>query len=149
MGVIFSSLLHCWLKHSHTKFILGLTAQERPSCLITLIIMLSFIIFFCCSPLPTAECKHPNPSTHKSRQLLHCWTVSKKHIFKDSISVPLSPFSELDLFSSQIRPKFFTENTEVVLSGLRAKLNIWSKGSVSEICHDVISQKKKCFPEKF
>lgn len=95
MGVIYSSLSHCWLKHSRTKFILGLTAQERPSCLITLIIMLSFIIFFCCSPLPTAKCKHPNPSTHKSRQLLHCWTVSKRHIFKDSISVPLSTFQNL------------------------------------------------------
>lgn len=95
MGVIYSSLSHCWLKHSRAKFILGLTAQERPSCLITLIIMLGFIILLCSSPLPTAMCKHTTPSTHKSRQLLHCWTESKRHIFKDSISVTLSPFQNV------------------------------------------------------
>lgn len=96
MGVIYSSLLHCWLKHSRAGFILGLTQPNRdPSCLITLIITLSFIIFFCCccccSPLPTAEYKHPNQSTHKSRQLLRRWPGSRRHIFKDSISVALSP----------------------------------------------------------
>lgn len=92
MEVIQSSLSHCQLKHRNTRFILGLKTPKRPLCIITSIIMLGFIIFFCCSLLPTSECKHPNPFTHKSRQLLHCWTVSKKHIFKDLISVPLSPF---------------------------------------------------------
>lgn len=43
-------------------FILGLLTQTL-SCLITLIITFNLVVFFffCRSPLPTAECKHPNP----------------------------------------------------------------------------------------